>query len=148
MKHKDLVQIGHKWLLKHNSWKLRCNFVVTEFRYAGSEEPDIFGLMGGNTLMVEVKVSRGDFIKDSLKRHRMEDTGIGNFRYFLCPAYLINSDELPDGWGLLWFKDGEITILKEARFRTEPNIKAQQNLMYSIIRRLAKHKHLNKHWIK
>jgi len=54
------------------------------------------------TVLVEVKVSRGDFLADARKPHREAGNGIGLFRYYMCPAGLISPDEVPERWGLLW----------------------------------------------
>ncbi|EKF7417516.1 TPA: hypothetical protein MXR76_002063 [Pseudomonas aeruginosa] len=54
------------------------------------------------TVLVEVKVSRGDFLADARKPHRAVGNGVGLFRYYMCPAGLISPDEVPERWGLLW----------------------------------------------
>jgi hypothetical protein len=54
------------------------------------------------TVLVEEKVSRGDFLADARKPHREVGNGVGLFRYYMCPAGLISPDEVPERWGLLW----------------------------------------------
>src|SRR5690606_36412781 len=49
----------------------------------------------------ECKVSRSDFIADKTKPHRTA-RGMGHWRYFMCLEGLINTEDLPEGWGLLW----------------------------------------------
>jgi len=138
--HKQLCEIGAKWLIKVISWKYRCNYVVSEFASMCSEQPDIFGLRGGeHTIMIEVKISRSDFLADFKKEHRQTKYGIGKQRYYLCETNLINIDELPLKWGLLYCDENKnITIIKESEHFTDVNIDGEMRIMYSIIRRLSK----------
>lgn len=54
-------------------------------------------------MLVEAKASRADFLADARKPHRLDQaTGIGRWRYYLCPEGLIQPEELPPRWGLLW----------------------------------------------
>ncbi|WP_407503022.1 hypothetical protein [Xanthomonas euvesicatoria] len=54
-------------------------------------------------MLIEVKVSRADFLADARKEHRINPAqGVGKWRYFMCPEGLIDVDELPERWGLLW----------------------------------------------
>ncbi|NVL49910.1 adenylosuccinate synthase [Pseudomonas syringae pv. actinidiae] len=54
------------------------------------------------TVVVEVKTSRSDFLADRKKPHRSEGEGMGLFRYFMCPEGLISPTELPPRWGLIY----------------------------------------------
>jgi hypothetical protein len=54
------------------------------------------------TVLVEVKVSKSDFLADRQKPHRAEpNRGVGKYRYYMAPAGLIKVDELPNRWGLI-----------------------------------------------
>lgn len=54
------------------------------------------------SVVVEVKVSRSDFLADAKKPHRKDGaTGMGNYRYFLAPQGVIQLEEVPKGWGLI-----------------------------------------------
>ncbi|UXF74641.1 hypothetical protein K7574_21340 (plasmid) [Stenotrophomonas maltophilia] len=54
-------------------------------------------------MLIEVKVSRADFLADARKEHRINPAqGVGKWRYFMCPEGLIDVDEMPERWGLLW----------------------------------------------
>ncbi|WP_205068614.1 hypothetical protein [Photobacterium kishitanii] len=67
------------------------------------EQPDAMGFKNGASCLIEVKVSRSDFLKDRKKHFRVDpESGMGDWRFFLCPPNLISPDELPEGWGLLF----------------------------------------------
>lgn len=71
-----------------------------------TERADAWGYSwgaNGHSVLVEVKVSRSDFLRDKHKPHRQPGTpSLGDFRYFMCPAGLLTLDDMPEGWGLLW----------------------------------------------
>lgn len=105
--HAGLVEIALKWLRRQPSANGHgCNFAVAECAsgYTG-EIPDAIGFRLEHpqviSVVVEVKVSRGDFLADRKKPHRISG-GMGAYRYFMCPEGMIKPEELPQGWGLLW----------------------------------------------
>lgn len=108
MTHRDYCEIARKWLLRSNSQGGHgCAVALTECRsgYTG-EMPDAIGFRAVDrdpeTVVVEVKCSRADFLADARKPHREQGEGMGRFRYFMCPEGLIQPDELPTRWGLLY----------------------------------------------
>jgi len=108
MTHQALCSLAVKWLQRSNSNNGHgCCFAVSEVKSGwNGEVPDAIGFRrkgygGDGTVVVEVKVSRADFLADAKKPHRL-DGGLGNWRYFMCPESMISPDELPEGWGLLW----------------------------------------------
>ncbi len=64
------------------------------------ELPDAIGWKRGWSILVECKVSRGDFLRDKHKVARQR-VGMGQSRYFMTPKGLLKPEELPPGWGLL-----------------------------------------------
>lgn len=106
--HKSLCALAVKWLKRPYSRDGHgCHVAVEEARSGwDGEVPDAIGFhLNGNrvdSVVVEVKVSRGDFLSDKAKPHRAPGLGMGNWRYYLCPEGLIQPEELPAGWGLLW----------------------------------------------
>lgn len=70
-------------------------------RLATKEQPDAMGFRNGVSCLIEVKVSRSDFKKDSSKPFRTNGQGVGDWRFYLAPKGLISVTELPAGWGLL-----------------------------------------------
>jgi len=85
-----------------------CLVAISETRnWINGEVPDAIGwrpyghrLCG--SVVVEVKVSRADFLADAAKPHRLSpETGMGAYRYFMAPEGVIGIGELPSRWGLL-----------------------------------------------
>lgn len=107
--HAELCTIAVKWLKRPNSNNGHgCHVAVSEVRSGWTGEiPDAIGFRqsgyaaSDGSVVVEVKVSRSDYLADRKKPHRIEG-GLGNWRYFMCPEGMIQPDELPEGWGLLW----------------------------------------------
>lgn len=106
--HSELCELAKKWLLRPNSQRGHgCQVALSECRSGwGGEMPDAIGFRAASdvpeTVVVEVKVSRGDFLADAKKPHRASELGLGLFRYFMCPEGLIQPEEIPPRWGLLW----------------------------------------------
>ncbi len=96
--HKQLVRRMAQW------FKVRRDsaIVVTELSTAAGETPDLIVWQSGAvSTLVEVKVSRSDFLADKNKFfRRQEDYGMGDYRYYAAPRGLIKPEELPEGWGL------------------------------------------------
>lgn len=138
MKHRELCEIGAKWLTTVIHWKFRCQYTLIEFVSSAAENPDVFGLRGDKSICIEVKVSRSDFKNDIKKPHRSTG-GIGLTRYYLCPKGLINSSEITNGWGLLEY-DPETKLInevKESYIFDNRYWASELALMQSVIRRLA-----------
>lgn len=106
MTHSELCKLALRWLKRPNSaGGPGCAIAVSECRTGWSGEiPDAIGFRCANpnrgSTVVEVKVSRSDFLADSKKPHRVTG-GVGDWRYFMAPEGIIAPAELPQGWGLL-----------------------------------------------
>lgn len=141
MTHSDLVDIGYNWILK------RCGFAFKEFKCLSNEIPDVLGFRSEGTFLLEVKVSRQDFLKDKNKLFRLKpELGVGDWRFFIVTSGLISVDELPDMWGLLEVDEkgkvievynpfGKGNVYSKWKRHTK-NIKAETQFMYSALRRL------------
>ena len=97
--HKQLVSRAANWLL--NSRK--CTVVLTEWvGGGGSDIPDAIGWHGRNSIYVECKMSRSDFLADAKKYTRIDpDSGHrrGQQRVYLFPVGVkIHKQDIPDGW--------------------------------------------------
>lgn len=65
------------------------------------ERPDIILFyQSGISAIVEIKISRNDFLADFKKKHRKNNNGMGDYKYLLCSKN-IDIKELPDTWGIL-----------------------------------------------
>ena len=108
MDHGSLCEQAVKWLRRPESQNgPGCIVAVSECTgmYSG-EIADAIGFRSvgesQHSVVVEVKVSRSDFLADARKPHRNGETlGMGMFRYYMAPAGLIAQEELPARWGLI-----------------------------------------------
>lgn len=107
--HRELCALAARWLKRPNSaGGPGCQVALTEgWAGWGGEIPDAIGFRSAGyldgSIVVEVKTSRADFLADLRKPHRAKAArGLGRWRYYLCPAELIQPGELPARWGLLW----------------------------------------------
>lgn len=142
--HHDLVKIAEKWLLGAR----KCSFVFTELRcYSTTEIPDAIGFRDGNSILVECKTSRADFLSDAKKFHRRHPhLGAGTYRFMLCPEGIIKPSELPERWGLVVVnKNGKPRqvfgpksncLSRNKEFHHERNMVAEMGMMVSALRRL------------
>ena len=140
--HRYLCELGAKYLTLVVDYRLRCQKAIVEMTSASTETPDVFGINCGNTVLIEVKMSRADFLRDKKKQCRLKSKGVGSTRYYLAPKDLIRIEDLPEKWGLLYYDDGNIKIIKHSKF-FERDMIAESHIMYSLIRRLTKDKVLN-----
>lgn len=108
MTHAEGCALAVKWLKRSESQKgPGCLVAVSECApFDNGEIPDAIGFRSIGweefSVLVEVKVSRADFLVDAKKPHRIDPAlGLGQFRYYLAPAGLIAVDELPPRWGLI-----------------------------------------------
>lgn len=134
MTHSTLVARAAAWL-RRNGFKV----ALPELYTAQGEIPDAWGLdSGGTSCIVEVKVSRADFLRDAKKWHRRNAwAGMGNVRYYMAPAGIIKAEELPEGWGLLSVHGRIIRREVEAAHGEQNHTdRADKRLLYSVLRRL------------
>lgn len=138
--HKEITSAAAKWLKKHKETVLvpNCPTVAEELNTASAtrESPDVIGWCYWTSILIEVKTSRADFLKDKKKPFRkFSQEGMGEFRYYLCPTNLINEKDLPSKWGLLYIDpSNKINIIKKAE-RADCNLGAERTVLLSIIRR-------------
>lgn len=106
--HRDLCLLAVNWLRRPASQGgPGCNIAASEC--TGSYNGEIADAIGFRNIgddqfsvVIEVKVTRSDFLADTRKPHRIgEVVGMGTFRYYLAPKETIRLSELPQGWGLI-----------------------------------------------
>lgn len=128
--HRRCVQIMARWM------KSKCGLVLPEFVTSSYEIPDVLGFNMRDSHMIEVKVSRSDFLRDKKKFFRAcEDQGVGNYRYYACPRKLIGPLEIPEGWGLIYIYPTGSARQMLAPERKKANHHAERHILYSYARR-------------
>ena len=112
MTHADLVKRARLWL----AGSKRCRVVLTEMVCGNiTEIPDAIGWGPRGSILVECKASRADFRADAKKWFRLRpEYGLGERRYFMAPAGMINPEEVEGGWGLLEVHPHQVRCGKKA----------------------------------
>ena len=89
------------------------------------------GAISGNKYSEILKTSNG-----KMEVTFIENEHLGNYRYFVCPWGLIPVDLIPEGWGLLYYKNGKFYRKKESgKFRS--NLRKENELVIHALRRYA-----------
>lgn len=108
MTHQELCALAVKWLQRAPGRDgPACQVAFSESRCLWNGEiPDAIGFRtvadDRASVVVEVKVSRSDFLADRAKPHRQSgEQGMGMYRYYMAPEGLIDVAELPARWGLV-----------------------------------------------
>lgn len=155
--HSKLCEIGRKWVLRAPSAKGgNMHLAFTEIGcQATKEHPDVFALhSSGETIILEAKASRSDFLADKKKSFRAEpDQGMGDFRYYICPKDVVKEEDLKGTqWGLIWVSPGGQCTVKrghclnknihqrvdnERRWRCKKNTDAENKLILSLLIRIG-----------
>ncbi|AUR95984.1 coil containing protein [Vibrio phage 1.215.B._10N.222.54.F7] len=151
--HSKLCEIGRKWVLRAPSAKGgNMHLSFTEIGCNKTKEhPDVFGLhSSGETIILEAKASRSDFLADKKKSFRANpDQGMGDFRYYISPKDVIKESDL-DGtqWGLIWVSPGgNCKVLRghclhrsyhgreenDLKWRCKKNKEAENDLILSLL---------------
>jgi hypothetical protein len=133
--HAKLVSLAVGWLRRY-----RCGVVLSEQACISGEMPDAIGWKKAcHSVLVESKMSRGDFLADRDKPFRQKsDLGVGSERYYLAPRGLIRIEELPAGWGLLEVSGREIERVKPSakNLRSAVGFQNEMNLLLASLRRV------------
>lgn len=106
--HRQLCELAVAWLKRPASrGGPGCQIAFSESRGDwNGETPDAIGFRAGgydeHSVLIEVKISRADFLADRKKPHRADPgLGMGLYRYYLAPEGVIKPEDLPPRWGLL-----------------------------------------------
>lgn len=146
MTHKELVNISYKFVLN----KMSCGFAVKELKTTEKEIVDVLGFGAWNhSVLIEVKVSRQDFLADKKKSFRINpDEGVGRYRFYCCPKDLIKIEDLPNNWGLIYEDKSKLEIVFNPYCKNPKgnifsggflyNKDAERAIMYSSLRRSKK----------
>jgi hypothetical protein len=96
-------ELHEKLCSKGVSWLKRNGFGVASLNVWGAgsrERVDCIGFRQQCSALIEVKVSRSDFIAD-MKKPERQSGGVGTYRFYLAPAGLLGISDLPEKWGLI-----------------------------------------------
>ena len=158
--HYELCVEGAKWLHRRKYDWQKCqkkdcyrsefcehcrqiyDYVAVELCVYGAENTDVWGYSCGDSssAVIEVKTSHSDFLADKKKWWRSkeaEDRGFqaGTRRWFLCPEGVIKPDELPEGWGLLYWDGKKIRHIVAPTITNRNTSRADLIMLTSILRR-------------
>jgi hypothetical protein len=135
MTHAQLIEKAVRWLRAY-----RCGVVLSEQACASGEVPDAIGWKQAcHSVLVECKVTRGDFLADRAKPCRLRpEKGVGSERFYLTPPNLLQAEDLPPGWGLLELRRGRVAMLKAAakNLRSAAGFRYEMNLLLASLRRV------------
>ena len=133
MTHQELVFLAARWLEREHS----CPLVFQEPKTISGEVPDVIGFFdGGDTVMIECKISRTDFLSDKHKSYRAyPEDGMGDYRFIATTNDVWrHGDTLPDNWGLIIFEDGRFhTVYEPERFELA-NKQGETSVLVAAIR--------------
>ena len=135
MTHVQLVELAVQWLRRY-----RCGVILSEQVCASGEAPDAIGWKrASHSVVVECKISRGDFLADREKPFRQNTKlAMGCERFYLAPAGLLDTAELPAGWGLLEYRARKITMVQSSakNLRSPKGFSYEMNLLLASLRRV------------
>src|SRR5207248_10188715 len=135
MTHEKLVAKAVAWLRRYG-----CGVVLSEQSCANGETPDAIGWKRAcHSVVVECKITRGDFLADRSKPFREKpEIGVGCERFYLAPAGLIKPEELLAGWGLLECRQRktELVHASEKKMRGAKGFHYEMNLLLASLRRV------------
>jgi len=136
-KHAQLVTRAAEWL----RYRYGCGIVLSEQYCATGEVPDVIGWKAScQSVLIECKVSRGDFLADAGKPFRLHpEDGLGSKRLYFAPAGMIAPEELPKHWGLLQSKGREVHLVVKpgrADLRSPVGLMKEMNLLLASLRRV------------
>lgn len=144
--HKGLVALGEKWLRRQGFAVTASELVTSGTR----EQADVIGFRSTCSALIEAKATRADFLADARKPHRLAG-GLGVYRFYLCPPGVIEVEDLPERWGLL-YADGRrvLEVLRPTgngwpsfgaqfgdwpAFQHAADTEAERGVLFSIARR-------------
>lgn len=129
--HRNMCIRASQWL----RGTMGCNVAVWEVVACAAEKPDAIGWHPFKSTLVECKTNRADFLRDAKKYHKKTtDSGMGNYRYYMCPPDVIKLEDLPECWGLLYLEGNRIRIIKRAEYQ-DANLSTERTFLASILRR-------------
>jgi len=84
----------------------------------------------------EVKRQYCRIVRDHPELIYIQQDHLGNRRYYVCPWGLIPVELVPEGWGLLYYKNGKF-YEKKASGKFRSNLRVENDLIVHALRRYA-----------
>jgi len=131
--HDQLVEIAAKWLRKKH------HTIITEMVTGAGEVPDAIGWGSVNqSTLIECKISRSDFRADAKKFfRRYPENGMGQKRYYMAAAGVLDAADMLAGWGLLEVKpNGKVRAVVKPE-KQPANIDKERCVLLSALRRIG-----------
>jgi len=98
--HAKLVKVASEWMAG------KASLIATEIATT-QEVPDVIAWGNdGVCTVIECKVSRSDYLRESKKVHHVEGRAMGDYRWYMAPEGLLKPSDIPKGFGLLEYKVG------------------------------------------
>ncbi len=127
-------------------FEMGYRIVCKEMHSRVTEVPDIYAVDKVGSLVIEVKSTRKDFLADQKKQFRQRPTeGLGTFRYYASYEGIINIEDLPPKWGLMWVDaNGVVTVVRgksfvhrldDSPYWFQTNIENEYWALYSLVRK-------------
>lgn len=141
--HYRLCCEGAKYIIQRRAmepWQSQNILSAVELVCYGTELTDVYATNRATSTIIEVKTSHSDFLNDKKKYARSKQAEtckhqIGNYRYYLCPDGVISPDELPEGWGLLYWNGKKVNKIVPAPKCWNTDHKYDMFVLCSIIAR-------------
>ena len=134
--HVYLVAAAIEWLRCQG-----CVYVLAERGASRSERPDAIGWQrNGNSILIEAKRSRKDFLDEWRRRKRFRtasELGMGTSRLYISPPGVIRPLDLDgpvSGWGLLYVHLGGVTTTLVDSLPFQANQQEELKLILSSLR--------------
>lgn len=150
--HYQLCCEGARYIIQPRAaepWQSPNSWSTVELVCFGTELTDVYATNSSTSTIIEVKTSHADFLRDKRKYARTKQAEIvkhqiGDYRYYLCPEGIIKVDELPDGWGLLYWDGKKVSKVVSAPRKWETDHRLDMFVLCSIIaRECGRHKIFN-----
>ena len=124
MTHAELVKRAVRWL------RVKRHVPVLSEMVGANEIPDAIGWRFGESTLIECKTSRADFLRDHKKWFRREGAfAMGRRRFYMAPAGLLDTSEMPKGWGLLDVHSRTVSVELDAEERNLQPAAATNEMM-------------------
>ena len=136
MTHTELVARALRWVRV----TLKYSVTIGEGVAVGIEWPDVLGFrwLGADTILVECKASRADFLRDAEKPFRRNPSlGMGRQRIYVAPPDMLTPEEMPQGWGLAVPTARGMRVLRKPTPFEERATRHETAVLHTLVQRVT-----------